>query len=95
MISHFKGFSEIDDVFLYFRCTDSTDRHLVYIANKEDEFPSVDNPTMELQGKDNIVSFADLQKEIVLGAEYKWRVDCVEGKTDERRQGDTWLFTMN
>ena len=68
---------------------------MVYISLKEEEFPLINNPTIELEGNDNIVSFDDISDKIISGVEYKWRVDCVEGITKKRRQGDIWVFKMN
>ena len=77
------------------RCTDSKDKHLIYVALKEDEFPPLDHPTIALEGDDNIVSFDDINVNINSGVEYKWRVDCLEALTEHRRMGDTWVFTIN
>ena len=88
-------FREIALLFSIPRCTDSKDKHLIYIALKEDEFPPLDHPTITLKGDDNIVSFDDITVEINSGVEYKWRVDCLEALTEHRRMGDTWVFTMN
>ena len=68
---------------------------MIYITPKEEEFPELDHPTIELGGNDNIVSFDDIENKIISGLEYKWRVDCVEGITKKRRQGNVWVFTMN
>ena len=68
---------------------------MVYIAQKDKDFPPNKNPTAELVGDDNIVSFSNIDITIKPGVQYKWRVDCVEGATSNRRIGDTWDFTMN
>ena len=74
------------------RCDDEGDKHMVYIAPKEDDFPSEENPAAELEGDDNIVRFEKFGITIDSGVEYKWRVDCVE--ESKRRTGDVWHFTM-
>ena len=67
---------------------------MVYITLQNDDFPPLDEPTIEMNGEDNIVSFSDLDVEIISGAKYKWRVDCVEALTNTRRKGDIWIFKM-
>ena len=74
------------------RCNNEGDKHLVYIAPEDDEFPSEENPTAELQGDNNIVSFLKFDILINPNIEYKWRVDCVQETI--RRTGDVWYFTM-
>ena len=66
---------------------------MIYISQKDDDFPPEDNPTAELEGNDNIVSFAKFDISIEPGKEYQWRVDCVQ--ESKRRTGDVWYFTMS
>ena len=68
---------------------------MVYVTEKDSEFPPNDAPTTEITGDNNVVVFDDIKFTIKSGTEYKWRVDCVEGETNNRRKGDTWSFTMN
>ena len=77
------------------RCVDNGDKHMVYITQQSDEFPPHDQPTAEMVEDNNIVSFSDLSEEIISGVKYKWRVDCIDGDTGNRRSGDVWTFTMN
>ena len=68
---------------------------MVYVAPNDSSFPPEDQPTKVLYGNNNIIRLSDIDVSIISGKRYKWRVDCVEGKTNERRRGDVWLFTMN
>merc|ERR1712080_361608 len=77
-----------------FRCTNEGDKHLVYVAEKDSDFPPNDEPTTEITADNNVVVFGDIIFTINPGTEYKWRVDCVEGETSKVREGDTWSFTM-
>ena len=67
---------------------------MVYVSLESEDFPSVDNPNMELSGDDNIIALQDLEITISSGELYKWRVDCVQNG-NKRRSGDVWHFTMN
>ncbi len=67
---------------------------MVYVAKKDSDFPSNDEPSAEITGDNNVVVFEDIEFTIESGTEYKWRVDCLEGETSIRRRGDTWAFTM-
>lgn len=77
------------------RCDNEGDTHVVYITPNNKDFPPIDQPTSELLGDDNIIPLSDIDTSITSGELYKWRVDCVEGITDKRRPGDTWLFAMH
>ena len=76
------------------RCTNDEDKHMVYIAEKTDDFPADDEPTTEMTGDNNVVVFAEIGFEVSAGTAYKWRVDCVEGEAGKRRTGDTWEFSL-
>ena len=67
---------------------------MIYIAPSYEKFPPIDKPTKVLYGDDNIIRLADIDVPIVWGDRYKWRVDCVQEKVNERRTGDIWVFTM-
>ena len=68
---------------------------MVYIAQKNQKFPEIDQPTLVLSGDDNIIALKDINISIESGKSYKWRVDCVESPpTYQRRRGDVWKFTM-
>ena len=76
-----------------FRCDGEGDKHQIYVAPKNSDFPALDKPTAELFGEENIVAFDEIDVTIKDGEMYKWRVDCINGKN--RRTGDIWVFTMN
>ena len=76
------------------RCDNDEDRHMIYVANKNADFPAMDQPTSVLFGTDNIVPLNGLDISIESGEAYKWRVDCIEGVSNRRREGDIWVFTM-
>ena len=67
---------------------------MIYIANRDDDFPPIDQPTSVLFGTDNIVPLTGLDISIEGGEAYKWRVDCIEGSSNSRREGDVWVFTL-
>ena len=67
---------------------------MIYVAPNNKDFPPIDEPTKVLYGNNNIVALAEIEVPIISGDRYKWRVDCVEGKTNKRRTGDIWFFTM-
>lgn len=90
----FRDNSLVYYIFVRFRCTEEGDKHLVYVTEKDSDFPSNDDPTTEITGDNNVVVFDDIKFTIKSGTEYKWRVDCVEGETSKTRRGDTWSFTM-
>ena len=81
-------------LFTLIRCTNDEDKHMVYIAEKTSDFPSDDAPTTEMTGDNNVVVFAEIGFEVSTGTAYKWRVDCVEGGSGNRRGGDIWEFSM-
>jgi len=82
-----------------FRCNDEGDKHAIYIAQSDNDFPADDLPSAELAGDDNIVAFSGIDVQISSGVQYKWRVDCVKAATlkqaSQRRTGETWTFTMS
>ena len=80
--------------FFRFRCTEEGDKHFVYVAEIDSDFPPNDDPTTETTGDNNVVVFDDIDLNIKSGTEYKWRVDCVEVETNKRRRGDTWSFIL-
>ena len=67
---------------------------MVYIAKNSTDFTPVDEPTTELTGNGNVIIFGDIDFKVSANIWYKWRVDCVEGATKNRREGNTWLFRM-
>ena len=67
---------------------------MIYIANRDADFPPMDQPTFVLFGTDNIVPLNGLDISIKDGETYKWRVDCVEDVSNSRREGDVWVFAM-
>ena len=75
------------------RCDDEGDKHLIYVAPEDSDFPPLDQPTAELFGEDNIIALDEIDVTINHGAMYKWRVDCIDG--NKRRSGDVWIFTMH
>ena len=77
-----------------FRCTGEDDKHMVYIAKKDEDMPALDEPTTEMSGEGNVIVFKDINFSVSPGEAYKWRVDCVEGETQKRRKGATWKFTI-
>ena len=81
-------------VLLFCRCNGKRDKHTVYIAKEHSDFPSIDEPTTEMSGDGNVVILEDIDFTISPGKSYKWRVDCVEGDTNNRRTGDIWSFKM-
>ena len=80
---------------MLYRCNCEEDQHAIYISLEGDEFPPIDQPTDELFGEDNMISFSAIDIAIVSGESYKWRVDCVEGTNSKRRTGDVWIFTLH
>ena len=77
------------------RCDDEVDKHSVYIARNNQDFPSLDKPSFELSGDDNIIPINAIDITINSGEPYKWRVDCVKGINNMRITGDVWVFTMH
>ena len=61
---------------------------MVYVAHSTEEFPSLDQPAIELIGDNNVVDLEDIDIKISSDEKYKWRVDCVEGPSNKRRKGD-------
>ena len=55
--------------------------------------PPKNEPTATLTGEGNVVVFDDIDFTIDNG-NYYWRVDCVKGDTNKRRNGATWKFTV-
>ena len=78
----------------HYRCTNKEDKHIVYIVEDTLNIPPQDGPTTEMTGDNNVIVFKDIGFEVVTGRRYKWRVDCVEGKSGARRTGQTWKFTF-
>ena len=79
---------------IIYRCDNENDKHVIYIAKKDVDFPPLDEPNLELFGSDNIVPLKNINVSIEAGEAYKWRVDCVESSSNKRREGDVWVFTM-
>ena len=67
---------------------------MIYITKAHHEFPPLDEPTTEIDGDGNVVVFKDIDFTIEADREYKWRVDCVENGSNNRKQSDEWSFTM-
>ena len=67
---------------------------MVYIAKESSVFPSLDEPTTVMVGIGNVIVLEDIDFTISSGKSYKWRVDCVQGDTNQRRTGHTWIFKM-
>jgi len=78
-----------------YRCNGDGDKHMIYIAKESSDFPSIDEPTTEMNGDGNVVVFDDVGFTVSPGKLYKWRVDCVEGESSKRRSGDVWMFKMS
>ena len=78
----------------FYRCNDADDKHAVFISKNDEEFPSVDEPTTEMTGNGNVIIFSDIDFNVVPDVWYKWRVDCVEGNANKRRQSEIWRFKM-
>jgi len=76
-----------------YRCNDVDDKHVVYLAEKDKDF--TDEPITELIGDGNVIVFEDIDFNVEPDTWYKWKVDCIKATSEEKKEGNIWLFKID